>query len=390
MNPLIIIGTGLAGYTLAREFRKLNTEQAVLILSQDDGRSYSKPLLSNALAKGKTADTLAMASAADMAQQLNANIVVGATVNSIDAAGRSLNYTNAQGESVTQAFADLVLAVGASVFRPRLDGDAADAVLSVNDLADYAVFRDALGDAAKRVLIVGGGLIGCEFANDLAAAGHQPTVVEPMGRPLPTLLPERASSAVQTALQGIGVQFAFGASVQAVNHANDALAVTLSDGRVLEADVVLSAIGLRPRIDLAKAAGLEVNRGIVTNRQLQTSAAHIYALGDCAEVSGHVLMYVLPLMAAARALAKTLSGQPTDVAYPAMPVQIKTPVCPIVVSPPAAGSEGAWAIEADGENVKASFIGSNGQLLGFALTGTFAADPKVKMEMARALPAVLA
>jgi rubredoxin-NAD+ reductase len=163
--------------------------------------------------------------------------------------------------------------------------------------------------------------------------------------------------------------------------------VSLNDGTVVEADMVVSAVGVRPRTDLAKASGLEVNRGVVTDRLLQTSAANVYALGDCAEVSGHVLVYVAPLMAAARALGKTLAGEPTQVSYPAMPVTIKTPACPVVVAPPAVDAPGEWTIAEDGNNVKAEFRNASGELLGFALTGEATRE---KMALQKELPPILA
>jgi rubredoxin-NAD+ reductase len=195
---------------------------------------------------------------------------------------------------------------------------------------------------------------------------------------------------VQQALAGLGVHFHFGHSVKAVWKQGDGVSVELSNGERIEGDLVLSAIGLRPRTQLAVEAGLDVGRGIKTNAYLQTSDAHIYALGDGAEVCGNVLLYVLPLMAAARALAKTLAGEKTAVSYPAMPVQIKTPACPVVVAPIMPGTEGAWHIEANGADVNAQFKNAEGQLLGFALTGVCAGSGALKMELTKQLPAILA
>jgi len=149
----------------------------------------------------------------------------------------------------------------------------------------------------------------------------------------------------------------------------------------------VSAVGLRPRTELAAEAGLQVARGIVVDRLLQTSQPHIYALGDCAEVEGLSLLYVMPLMSGVRALARTLTGTPTMVSYGAMPVTVKTPVCPLVVSPPAVGAEGHWAVEGQGADVRARYLAPSGQLLGYALTG---AATQERMALNRQLPPVLA
>ena len=109
--------------------------------------------------------------------------------------------------------------------------------------------------------------------------------------------------------------------------------VTLATGQTLVADIVLSAIGLQPNTSLAKAANIQTSRGIVTNTLLETNQADIYAVGDCAEVNGTLLPFVMPIMQQARALAKTLSGQSTAVHYPAMPVAVKTPAAPLTVLP---------------------------------------------------------
>jgi rubredoxin-NAD+ reductase len=125
----------------------------------------------------------------------------------------------------------------------------------------------------------------------------------------------------------------------------------------------------------------------VTDRLLATSANNVYAFGDCAEVAGHVLVYVAPLMTAAKALAKTLTGEPTEVVYPAMPVTVKVPACPLVVSPAPHDAAGEWTIVEDGNNVVAEFRDASGALLGFALTGD---GTKEKMRLQKELPAILA
>jgi len=239
----------------------------------------------------------------------------------------------------------------------------------------------------KKVCIIGGGLIGCEFPNDLINGGFAVEAVDPLAYCLPTLLPEAAGKAVQAALEAKGAKFHFGPLVTAVNKAEQGVVVSLNNGQTIAADMVVSAVGVRPRTELARASGIATNRGVLTNRLLETDAPNVYAMGDCAEVDGHVLVYVAPLMAAARALGKTLAGEPTQVSYPAMPVTIKTPACPVVVSPPAQGAQGEWSIQADGQNVKAEFRDGAGQLLGFALTGDATRE---KMALQKELPAIMA
>jgi len=355
-----------------------------VLISRDDGRNYSKPMLSTGYTKNKTADQLAMQSAAQMSEQLKAEIRTFASVSAIDAKAKTVTV-----DGLAISYDKLVLALGADPFQPPLAGDGLDRVYAVNDLMDYAKFQHAAA-GKKKVIVIGGGLIGCEYANDLSNGGYSVQLVEPVGRVLPALLPAEASQAVANGLASLGVTFHFGVSVQAVYNEGEGVRAVLSYGSEIHGDIVLSAIGLRPRIALAKEAGLTVNRGIVVDKTLATSQPDIYALGDCAEVEGLVLPYVLPLMAGARALAKTLSGQETAISYPAMPVQVKTPVCPVVVAPVFAHMQGAWQLEAqDGNNVKMLFKNAEDQLLAYALIGSFAGDAALKAELAKQVPAWL-
>ena len=383
MNPIVIIGSGLAGFNTVKEFRKLDKETPVVVLTADDGRNYSKPMLSTGFTKEKTADELAMATPEQVAEQFNVTVRTGVHVAGIDTDKQRVLLPDDHLD-----YSSLVLALGADTWTPPLEGDAVGEVFSVNDLMDYGRFRQAL-EGKREVTILGGGLIGCEFANDLSNGGFQVNLVEPMGRCLPMLLPEPASAAVGRGLEDLGVRFLFGPLAKAVHHGKDnpdKLVTELSDGTHLESDVVLAAIGLRPRIGIAKDAGLKTNRGILTDQSLRTSADNVYALGDCAEVQGHVLPYVLPLMASARALAKTLAGEPTPVSYGVMPVTIKTPACPVVVCPVPEELEGDWETEEEGNTVRALFRDRDGNLRGYALTGDAV---KEKMKLNKELPALM-
>lgn len=380
MKPIVIIGSGMAGYGLLRELRKLDRETPVTLISADDGAVYAKPNLSNALAAGKTADQLSNQTAAQIGANLNALILTQTQVQAIDLAAQQV-LTDQGGFPYSR----LVLALGADPIAHGVQGAAAQQIHSVNDLSDYRAFRTAL-EGKQSVTILGGGLIGCEFANDLAAAGYRVAVVHRGEYPLERLLPPVIAQALGAGLEKVGVQWCYGrTAVTAESHGAE-IALTLDDGQVLQSDVVLSAIGLRPRTALAAAAGITTQRGIVVNRLLQTSDEHVFAIGDCAEVEGLVLPFVQPLLQQVRALAATLSGQPTPVAYPAMPVVVKTPALPVTVAPPANGVDGQWRIDTQTDGLAGHFEDADGNLLGFALGGQ---APGLRSALTKLLPAVM-
>ena len=379
--PVVIVGTGLAGYNLAREFRKLDSVTPLLLITADDGRSYSKPMLSTGFGKNKEADGLSMATPEAMATQLNAQVRTHTRISGIDPGHKQLWI----GEEAVP-YRDLILAWGAQTVQVPVEGDAQGAIFPINDLEDYARFRTAAA-GKRRVLILGAGLIGCEFANDLIAGGYEVDLVAPCEQVMPTLLHPAAAAAVQSGLESLGARFHLGPLLTRLQRTDAGLEAHLSDGSLVPCDVVVSAIGLRPRIDMAAAAGIKVNRGIEVDRLLKTSHANIYALGDCAEVDGLNLLYVMPLMSCARALAQTLAGNPTAVSYGAMPITVKTPVCPLVVSPVPRGCEGTWTVEGQGADIKALCRDADGKLLGYALTGEAVRE---KLALNKELPALLA
>jgi len=381
MHPIVIIGSGLAGYGTARELRKLDRDVPIAILTADGGEFYSKPTLSNALALRKSPPAIALNTAEQMAAQLNATIRTRIRVTAIEPAAQCIRAGDE-----TLPYSRLVLALGAAQIRPPLAGAACDAMMTVNSLDDYARFRAAL-EGKRRVAIIGAGLIGCEFANDLAATGYEVDCIDIAPHPLPRLLPAAGAAMLQEKLAALGVKWHLATSASALERDGAALRLTLANGETLHTDIVLSAVGLKPKLELAQAGGLTVRGGITVDRLLAASAGNVHALGDCAEVDGMVLPFVMPIMHAARALAATLAGTPTAVAYPAMPVLVKTPACPTIVAPPPPGAAGAWVIERTSEGVKSLFVDPAGKLLGFALNGSATAE---RAGLVRELPPVLA
>ena len=366
MSPMsvVIVGSGLGGYTVARELRRLDSLIPITLLSADHGGFYSKPLLSNALATGKVPDSILSLDTIQMSGQLGITIRPYTRVDAIDAAGNSIFFES--GEQLV--YGQLVLALGADAVRLPIPGEGTEEILSINDLDDYRRFREVL-EGKKHVAILGAGLIGCEFANDLVGKGYQVSIFDLSPQPLGRLLPPEAGQFFREKLTSAGINFLLDTTVEKIGKENGRYQLFYKGGGFIQADMVLSAIGLKSRTGLATAAGIHANRGITVDRYSQTSAQNIYALGDCAEVEGKVLPFIMPIAHAGRALAATIAGIPTLLRYPAMPVSVKTPVCPTVVSPPESGAEGEWKIEASENSMKALYEDKAGNLLGFALLG---------------------
>ena len=380
-SAIVIVGSGLAGYTVIREIRKLDKEIPITLVTKEPGYFYSKPMLSTALAGKKEAAQLISTPAEAMASQLGLNILSETDVHAIDSAKQIINTSKGE---IT--YRQLVLALGADQIRLPLQGNAAHEVLTVNDLEDYAKFRNAIS-GEKKVAILGAGLIGCEFANDLVLGNYEVDVIDLAPQALGRLIPEMAANDLQSKLSAAGVRWHFNTTVQSIDRNSNELNITLANGTLIASDVVLSAVGLKPRLDLAKAAGIATGIGIQVNRELETNAPHVYALGDCAEVEGLVLPYVMPIMQAARALAVTLTGQRTALTYPAMPVMVKTPALATIVSPPAKGATGQWKTNPVEGGLEARFESEDGKLLGFVLMGTATAQ---RGALTKELPAILA
>lgn len=379
-GPLVVVGAGLAGYGLVKELRKIDRQRPITLIAADSADHYPKPSISMALARGMTPDDLILSPADSMARALAIEVRRNTRVAAIDRGQRQIVLE----DGARLPYGQLALALGSRPIRlAKLEGQ--DRVFHVNDLASYARFRSVLHPGAQ-VVIVGAGLIGCEMANDIVGAEMKACVVDSADRPLRSLVPAEVSAAIREGLERAGVAFRFGDEVERLDRGAGGVTIGLRSGAEMPAAAIVVAAGVAPKTDLAAMAGLAVGRGIVVDRFLRTADPDIFALGDCAEVDGLVLPYVLPLMAAARALARTLAGSPTEVDYGVFPVTVKLPSVPVVTYPFKATSGDTWTVRRSGLSALAECRSRSGALVGLALTGDDARD---KTRFASGLPRLL-
>jgi rubredoxin-NAD+ reductase len=377
-----IVGSGLGGYTLARELRKQDRRCPITVLTADGGELYSKPMLSNAFQERREPDALVLKGAEQAAQELGATVLRRTRVTAIDRARKVLHIA----DHAEVAYDRLVLAIGADPRPYSVPGGDRVPIVTVNDLDDYRRWRQSLIPGG-RVLLIGAGLIGCEFANDLSVGGYRVAIVDPAPWPLGRLLPQLLGRQLEQALTECGIVVHCRRSVsQVVASAAGGFVAVLDDGSEVSFDRALSAIGLMPRTGLAVAAGLTVDRGIVVDRNSRTSDPAIFAIGDCAQGEAGPLPFILPLMAQTRALAATLNGNDTPLVMPAMPIVVKTACLPVVVCPPPTNMAGQWQIDGEGADRKALFLDNQGRAQGFALSGAAAAE---RQALAKEMPNLL-
>lgn len=364
MQRIIIIGAGMAGYLTATEVRKHLPKSEITLISADDAAYYSKPLLSTGIAKAKQAQDLVMSTSEQMAERLQITILTHTVVDRIDSVAHCVETTM---QSIP--YDACIVATGSETITLDHVG-CASGVLSVNSLADYRHFRSTLA-TTDRLAIIGSGLVGVEFAHDVASGGQAVSVIGMDSYPLQRLLPEPLGRALQLAMQKqLGVTWYNNTAITSVINDQACYHIHSAPGKVVEADQVLSAVGIKANLVLAHQSGLATNQGIVVDQFGRTSVPDVYAVGDCAEVCGLNLHYIPPIRQCAAAIAATCAGNETAITYPAMPVTLKTPVCPIVACVPRTFHPVQCHISGVGQDLVARYEDDAGCLHGFALSGT--------------------
>lgn len=359
-DGIVIIGSGFAARQLVKNIRKQDTHIPLTLIAADSMDEYNKPDLSHVVSRGQRADDLTLQTAGEFAEQYHLRLFPYTWVSDLDAAAKVVKSQDREWR-----YDKLVLATGAAPFIPPVSGH--ELMLTLNSQREYGAAQSQLHDA-QRVLIVGGGLIGCELAMDFCRAGKAVTVVDNSASVLSALMPPEVSSRLQHRLTDMGVHLMLKTQLEGLEQTADGIRVSLDRQRSVTVDAVVAAAGLRPETALARHAGLMIRRGVVVNSRLQTSDPAIYALGDCAEINGSVLPFLQPILLSAMCLAKNLLSQANELTLPPMLVKVKTPDLPLHLAGETQRDDLTWNLVAAKEGVVAKGVDAANQLRAFVVS----------------------
>src|SRR6202451_2368948 len=276
---------------------------AIAVVAEEPRLAYNRVLLSSVLA-GEIASHDIELKPSNWWRDRGVTLKYGCAVTEVDVGRRELKI--AKEESI--AFSRLVLATGSTPLRLNVPGAELAAVHTFRDSRDVDLLL-TLAAQKKRVVVVGGGLLGLEAAYGLAKAGAPVTLIHLMDRLVGGQLDEPAGELLKSLVERKGIEVVLNANTARIHGETRVEGVELTDGRRIDADAVIFAAGIRPNVALARDAGIFVNRGIVVDDHLQTAASDIYALGECAEHRGTCYGLVEPAYEQARALAGHLAGR---------------------------------------------------------------------------------
>src|SRR5215813_91566 len=365
-EPLVIVGNGMAAARLVDELaRSALGRYAVAVIGDEPRLAYNRVLLSSVLA-GETASHDIELKPAAWWRDRGVTLKYGSVATEIDVGRRELKI--ASEESVE--FSRLVLATGSTPLRLDVPG---------SDLAGVHTFRDSrdvdllltLAARKRPVVVIGGGLLGLEAAYGLAKAGTPVTLLHLMDRLMERQLDAPAADLLKTLVERKGIKVLLNANTARIHGETKVEGVELADGRLIEADAVVFAAGIRPNVSLAKEAGLAVNRGVVVDDHLQTSAQNIFALGECAEHRGVCYGLVEPAYEQANVLARHLASRAAAYQGSVVATNLKVSGVSVFSAGDFLGSDGSESILLSdvGRGTYKKLVIADGKLTGAVLIG---------------------
>jgi NAD(P)H-nitrite reductase large subunit len=312
----LIIGNSAGGIGAAEAIREVDKHGALTIISDEPHPVYSRPLISEYLANRCSLERM-LFRPADFYEKHNIRTMLGAPVTQLD-----LDQHYVRAGSQTLSYQKLLLATGGSPIMPRLEGAGVMGIFTFNKLDDAIAINKSLNRYGRKVraVVIGGGLIGVSATEALVSRGVEVTIVEMKDRILNTIFDEEASALEAEALTEAGVDIITGHTAGKINSylPGEATGVTLDNSQPLPCEMVIIAIGVQPRRELAASSGLKTNRGIIVDRHMATSSPDVYACGDVAEAYDFVygenrLTPIWPnAYTGGRIAGRNMAGLPTE------------------------------------------------------------------------------
>lgn len=313
---VVIIGSGIAGITFAEELRKLAPECRISVVTQEGHGYYSRPMLSHGFSRDDI-ETKIILKPFDALHDAGIAIYRETSVLTLNRDDKTIVCRNSSGE-FTLNYDKAVLAPGSDALIPppfQASRDLFFVVNSLDDLIELRRHREKIVETSAKPLwaVIGGGLIGCEVASDLAKAGDRMVLFHALARLMERQLIEEDSATLLQVLQGHGIEVRLNASVQGFEKIGSLYAVKLQDETASGFHGVIVACGFKPRTELARRIGLNADRGILVDEFLRTNDPDIHAIGDAAEfVDGRLYAYIMPIRHQAFWLARFLAGQTNE------------------------------------------------------------------------------
>jgi NAD(P)H-nitrite reductase large subunit len=312
---IVVIGSGIAGVTFSEEILKSSEgrDNRVILLTRETHGYYSRPLLSHGFTREDIESKIIMKPFSAL-ESAGIEVRFGVDVKDVDPDAKAVEIRNGENES-RLSYDKLVVATGSAALIPPPFRSVETRYYVLNSLDDLKTLRALRNgwleeEITPRWAVIGGGLIGCEVASDLAKAGDQVHLFHAMPRLMERQLVAEDSETLLSVLEESGIEVQLDCAVQGFEKREDRVQVKFDGGEESGFNAVIVACGFNPRIELARAAGLDVNRGIKVNPQLTTSNPDIFAVGDVAECADDkIYAYVTPIRHQAIWLAGYLSGK---------------------------------------------------------------------------------
>ncbi|EIE49306.1 FAD-dependent pyridine nucleotide-disulfide oxidoreductase [Citreicella sp. 357] len=280
MDTTVIIGNGAAGTNAAAALRKNGYAGAIKLIGEEVALPYQRPPLSKTWLLGPDRPHPIPIRPLSFFEANRIELIRARKVVGIDRTARDIRFSDGK----TTTFDTLILATGASPRRLDLPGGDLKGVRYLRNLGDSAGLRHALTDSDCRdVVIIGAGVIGLEVASAAIELGKTATVIESAARAMARVASPATTNFITQRLTEAGVRFLFNKKIQGFGASGCRVSsVSLGDGTVVKADLVLAGIGATPNVELAEAAGLDCDNGICVDQDMRTSDPKIFAIGDCA------------------------------------------------------------------------------------------------------------